>query len=113
MNINYDKKQLDALKAYVNVYFEDNIFFKQQPILFFDLWLLLKDNKDTWENKLLFKNQYSNILSWLNTLFNNNNPAPGIFLNTADVVKLVLNGISKLPNDCKCHLKSLNATVDI
>lgn len=102
-----------ALKAYVDTYYEDNYFLKKEPDLFFKLWLLIKTNKKDWLNELIFNSEYSDVNKWINSLFLDEGKGQNLVLYTEDKVKLILNNITKLPDDCKCHLKSLNATVNI
>lgn len=109
---NIDEKKLKAQKAYVNIYYEDNVFFQSNPDMFFKLWQLLKEHEDSWSNKLENNLEYAKLKSWLMTLFVNETNKSRMALQSEDIAKLVINNITKLPNGCKCKLRDLSTKVD-
>lgn len=103
-----DSRKLKAQKAYVNAYYEGNMFLADDPKSFFQLWQLLEQHKDDWQNELRTNMLWYGVKRWLDSLFEKEDAKSEMNLTTEDVVKLVMNNVTTLPG-CKCKLRNLKA----
>lgn len=103
-----DSRKLKAQKAYVNAYYEGNMFLADDSDSFFQVWQLLEEHKDDWQKELQTNLLYYKAKKWLEGLFVKENSKIEMNLTIEDIVKLVMNNITKLPG-CKCKLRTLKA----
>ena len=103
-----DHRKLKAQQAYVNAYYEDNVFLADNPKAFFQLWQLLDEHKNDWQKELKSNMLYYRTRQWLDGLFENEDAKQEMALSIEDIVKLVMNNITTLPG-CKCKLRALKA----
>lgn len=103
-----DYRKLKAQQAYVNAYYEGNMFLADNQKAFFQLWQLLDEHKDDWQKELKSNMLYYRTRQWLDSLFEKEDAKQDMDLSTEDIVRLVMNNITKLPG-CKCKLKKLKA----
>ena len=103
-----DHRKLKAQQAYVNAYYEGNMFLADNPKAFFQLWQLLDEHKNDWQKELKSNMLYYRTRQWLDSLFEKEDAKQEMALSTEDIVKLVMNNITTLPG-CKCKLRALKA----